>query len=168
MREYILPLYTIEEEQRLSRKRRAILSEIGRFKYSGPDCCPRTKVGKRKSVETDVGSFQFLECKVVPEQPLLRIRRASVTHGALMLYDGEKYVEIVQGLPSHFFTFCQINSSNNTRKRLFHSHRFPSSIFRGLDNGARPKVTSRRGFIRVRDIRNRIQPYTQTRVLVGS
>ena len=96
MREYILPLYTIEEEQRLSRKRRAILSEIGRFKYSGPDCS-RTKVKQRKSVETGVGSFQFLECKVVPEQPLLRIRRASVTHGALMLYDGEKYVDIVTG-----------------------------------------------------------------------
>ncbi|KAJ3791523.1 TRAPP II complex [Lentinula aff. detonsa] len=31
----------------------------------------------------------FLECKVIPEQPLLRIRRTTVTHGALMLYDGE-------------------------------------------------------------------------------
>lgn len=33
--------------------------------------------------------FKFLDCKVVPEQPLLRVRRTSLTHGAVMLYDGE-------------------------------------------------------------------------------
>jgi hypothetical protein len=33
-----------------------------------------------------------LECKVVPEQPLLRIRRTSLTHGAVMLYNGEMLV----------------------------------------------------------------------------
>ena len=32
---------------------------------------------------------RFLECKIVPSQPLLKIRRTSLTHGALMLYDGE-------------------------------------------------------------------------------
>jgi hypothetical protein len=33
--------------------------------------------------------LQFVELKVVPEQPLLRIRRTSLTHGAVMLYEGE-------------------------------------------------------------------------------
>lgn len=32
----------------------------------------------------------FLRCEVVPEQPLLRIRGTSLTHGAMMLYDGEE------------------------------------------------------------------------------
>ena len=34
---------------------------------------------------------KFLECTVVPEQPLLRIRWSSLIHGAVMLYNGEKY-----------------------------------------------------------------------------
>ena len=96
-REYILPLYTNEEEERLARKRRTILSENDRFKYSGLECYPWTKAQKHTSTQsgkTPLGSsFKFLECKVVPEQPLLRIRRTSITHGALMLYDGEKCAE---------------------------------------------------------------------------
>lgn len=35
---------------------------------------------------------RFLQYQVVPEQPLLRIRRSSIAHGSLMLYDGESYV----------------------------------------------------------------------------
>lgn len=37
-----------------------------------------------------VRSIRYLACKVVPEQPLIRIRSTSLTHGALMLYDGEE------------------------------------------------------------------------------
>jgi trafficking protein particle complex subunit 9 len=33
--------------------------------------------------------LRFLHCNVVGEQPLLRIRRTSLTHAAVMLYDGE-------------------------------------------------------------------------------
>ena len=95
-REYILPLHTAEEEQRLARKRRSIISESGRSKYVGLDRYPWTAEQKRRSTHSNRvasgPSFQFLECKVVPEQPLLRIRRTSVTHGGLMLYDGEKCV----------------------------------------------------------------------------
>lgn len=94
-REYILPLHTNEEEKRLARKRRTILSEYGRFKYSGLECLPWSKVQKHNSIQSSQTTlrrqFRFLECKVIPEQPLLRIRRTSVTHGALMLYDGERY-----------------------------------------------------------------------------
>ena len=102
-REYILPLYTVEEEQRLARKRRSIISESGRSKYVGLDRYPW--IERRRSTHSNElargPSFRFLECKVVPEQPLLRIRRTSVTHGGLMLYDGEKYVglECYLGLP---------------------------------------------------------------------
>lgn len=89
-REYILPLYTNEEEERISRKRRVILSENGRSKYPPLERCSKARAADAGAATGP--SFKFLECKVVPEQPLLRIRRSSVTHGALMLYDGEKWV----------------------------------------------------------------------------
>ncbi|ESK96998.1 hypercellular protein [Moniliophthora roreri MCA 2997] len=92
-REFVLPLATSEEEERLTRNRSARYSELDRFKYSGLDALPWEKVLKRQSKQLTKATLEkplrFLECKVVPEQPLLRIRRTSVTHGALMLYDGE-------------------------------------------------------------------------------
>ncbi|KAK7054867.1 hypothetical protein VNI00_003330 [Paramarasmius palmivorus] len=92
-KEFVLPLATSEEEERLTRNRATQYSELDRFKYSGLDALPWEKASKRQSKQiakpTPVKPMRFLECKVVPEQPLLRIRRTSVTHGALMLYDGE-------------------------------------------------------------------------------
>ena len=91
-REFVLPL-TTEEEERLFRRRGAIDCEAERTKYSGLDSRPWERVGKRASTTLPSDqSFRFLECKVVPEQPLLRIRRTSLTHGAVMMYDGEMYV----------------------------------------------------------------------------
>ncbi|KAJ3715606.1 TRAPP II complex [Lentinula guzmanii] len=85
-REFVIPLATEEEEERLTHKRSAALCEAGRFKYSGLDNFPwERKTRSSRSSKT----MLFLECKVIPEQPLLRIRRTTVTHGALMLYDGE-------------------------------------------------------------------------------
>ena len=39
--------------------------------------------------EKESAGHQFLECTVVPEMPMLWMRSTSLTHGALMLYDGE-------------------------------------------------------------------------------
>jgi trafficking protein particle complex subunit 9 len=92
-REFVLPLSTDEEEDRLSRRRSAIECEIGRSKYSGLDSRPWERAAKRTSASiSNKKSFRLLECKVVPEQPLLRIRRTSLTHGAVMLYNGEMLV----------------------------------------------------------------------------
>ncbi|TFK42560.1 transport protein particle complex subunit [Crucibulum laeve] len=109
-REYILPLFTTEEEERLSRNRSSLACETGRIKYTGLDSFPWTRAIKRQSKQVDASSrssFRFLECKVVPEQPLLRIRRTTVTHGAVMLYDGETStiritLENVSNLPIDF------------------------------------------------------------------
>ncbi|KAG6866933.1 hypothetical protein C0991_003849 [Blastosporella zonata] len=110
-REFIMPLLTNEEEQRLSRRRGALGCEVGRSKYSGIDSFPWEKARKRSSrppsgTETKT-LFRFLECMVVPEQPFLRIRRTSLTHGALMLYNGEEStiritLENVSPLPIDF------------------------------------------------------------------
>ncbi|EAU88629.2 hypothetical protein CC1G_12021 [Coprinopsis cinerea okayama7 len=103
-KEYILPLHTDQEEDRLMKKRQSLACEFGRYKYPGLDCYPWEKEQRRQSRQitdrsssssgssstTAISTFKFLECKVVPEQPLLRIRRTTITHGALMLYDGER------------------------------------------------------------------------------
>jgi hypothetical protein len=92
--EFILPLKTDEEEERFSRKKSAIACELGRYKYSGLESFPWERLKKsikyHSSQLNPRTSFRFLECQVVPEQPLLRIRRTSVNHGALMLYEGER------------------------------------------------------------------------------
>ena len=31
-----------------------------------------------------------LQCEIAPSQPLLRVKKTSLTHGAVMLFDGEK------------------------------------------------------------------------------
>ncbi|KAG5220467.1 hypercellular protein [Salix suchowensis] len=91
-REFILPLSTETEEVRLSQKRSVIVCETERAKYSGLDARPWEKLRRRHQSKPQISEtvFKFLECKVVQEQPLLRIRRASVTHGAVTLYEGEK------------------------------------------------------------------------------
>lgn len=92
--EFILPLSTDEEEERLARKKSALLCETGRLKYSGLESFPWERLKKpikyHSSQLNPRTAFRFLECKVVPEQPLLRVRRTSVNHGALMLYEGER------------------------------------------------------------------------------
>jgi hypothetical protein len=67
--------------------------EMGRSKCSGLDSFPWERARKRGSIQVNTPKREpsrFLECRVVEEQPLLRVRRSSVTHGALMLYNGEK------------------------------------------------------------------------------
>jgi len=54
----------------------------------------KTSAESRPSSGTDqlnkgLDPSQFLRLHVVPLQPLLRIRRTSLTHGAVMLYSGE-------------------------------------------------------------------------------
>lgn len=95
-REFILPLSTEEEEEHRSRRRSAIECETGRSKYSGLASRHWEKSTQRGSTQGTVSTsaankptMRFVECIVVPEQPLLRIRRTSLTHGAVMLYNGE-------------------------------------------------------------------------------
>ncbi|KAK0197056.1 TRAPP II complex [Armillaria mellea] len=110
-REFTIPLATDDELERRARRRGALQCEMGRSKYSGLDAFPWEKASKRGSTQLARSPSKliprFLECKVVPELPLLRIRRTSVAHGALMLYDGERStirltVENVSSLPVDF------------------------------------------------------------------
>lgn len=101
-REFLLPASTDEEESKRSRRRSAIECEAGRSKRAGLDSRPWEKQTKRISSTAPSSQSmpqRFLECKVVPQQPLLRIRRTSLTHGALMLYNGERSGRYLSGCP---------------------------------------------------------------------
>lgn len=91
--EFLLPLSSSNEEEEAFRRRSAAACEIGRFKRWGLESFPWSNTRQRLNLEakavTNKQRLRFLECVVVPEQPLLRVRRTSVTHGALMLYNGE-------------------------------------------------------------------------------
>lgn len=91
-REFVLPMASDSEEEKLARKRGAAACEIGRFKYPGLSGFPwNREQGKRGSIPpiSTTSKLQWLQCTVIHEQPLVRIRRTSLTHGAVMLYDGE-------------------------------------------------------------------------------
>ncbi|KAF8136381.1 transport protein Trs120 or TRAPPC9 TRAPP II complex subunit-domain-containing protein [Boletus edulis] len=108
---FFLPVSTEAEEEHQSRRHSMMLCESGRTKYSGLDARPWDKGGKHftHSLLPSKLKTRFLECVVVPEQPLLRLRWTSLTHAAVMLYNGEKStirltLENVSALPIDFLT----------------------------------------------------------------
>lgn len=83
MREFLLPIWNDDDD---ARQQKIIMldSAKDRVKASGLDSFIRVT-----SEEDEDEGPSFLECTVVPAMPLLWIRSTSLTHGALMLYDGE-------------------------------------------------------------------------------
>ncbi|KAF8844938.1 hypothetical protein BDN67DRAFT_942470 [Paxillus ammoniavirescens] len=106
---FFLPVSTETEEDRQMRRQSIVKCENGRTKYAGLDSRPWEKGGKRFSTLLSPSKTQtrFLECVVVREQPLLRLRWTSLTHAAVMLYNGERStirltLENVSALPIDF------------------------------------------------------------------
>ncbi|BGP40785.1 hypothetical protein JCM10449v2_004750 [Rhodotorula kratochvilovae] len=89
-REFVLPMWDADEE--VKQQKAALLdTSRERVKRTGLDAVAQaapaaTAVPSDKPLD---GDAKFLECTVVPEMPLLWMRSTSLTHGALMLYDGE-------------------------------------------------------------------------------
>lgn len=95
--ETLLPLLTEDEEESKFMKSIALLNEGERSKL--PSLNDRfdkkhkhVSVTLSESGEKPETPRKYLELKIVPEQPSLRIRRTSLTNGAVMLYDGETLV----------------------------------------------------------------------------
>ena len=92
-REFLLPLATGEDEENSFRRRSLTTCEAGRTKYRGLDSRPGKNRKRSSNFVTSSANRRnipkFLECTVVPEQPLLRIRWSSLIHSAVMLYNGE-------------------------------------------------------------------------------
>lgn len=103
-REFILPLSTEEEEGRIAKRQSVWESEDVKVKRTGLDARSGEREKEKKRLSAIGGAvvakkdvLKFLECKVVPEQPMLRVRRSSLMHGAVMLYAGEVYVIAATG-----------------------------------------------------------------------
>ncbi|KIJ69369.1 hypothetical protein HYDPIDRAFT_24212 [Hydnomerulius pinastri MD-312] len=95
-RDFLLPVSSDADEDRQTRRQSMIKCESGRTKHAGLDARVWEKAGKVLGIGATKGKGEkeregrFLQCAVVPEQPLLRIRWTSLTHAAVMLYNGEK------------------------------------------------------------------------------
>ena len=89
-REFLLPTSKSEstEPEKTSVN---VESRPERIKHTGLDAfASRTRTVAATSKEFGgEAENRFLECTVVPAQPLLWMRSTSLTHGALMLFDGE-------------------------------------------------------------------------------
>ncbi|KAF9227891.1 hypothetical protein BS17DRAFT_693370 [Gyrodon lividus] len=108
-RNFFLPVSTEADGNHQTRRQSMDKCESGRAKYVGLDSRPWEKGGKRfnTSLSPSKSKTRFLECIVIPEQPLLRLRWTSLTHAAVMLYNGERStirltLENVSALPIDF------------------------------------------------------------------
>ncbi|KAF8522281.1 TRAPP II complex [Hysterangium stoloniferum] len=122
-REFVFPLTTEEANISLAKRKSAWQAEVDRIKETGLDARPwirnkRLSLAKPKISKTSKGVAQmsFIQCTVVPQQPLMRIRRTSLTHGAVMMYDGETSfvrltVENVSTIPIEFIKVTCIDST---------------------------------------------------------
>lgn len=100
--EFLLPLHDAAEERRQRKRASQLLDSERTVKLGGI----QRVLGARAKRESRVGAgaltaegpvgeavdATFITCEVLPEQPTMRIRGTSLTHGALMLYAGEECV----------------------------------------------------------------------------
>ena len=84
-REFLLPVYS-EDDEALRHRRDSLATGRDRVKATG-----LTLWSARKVSAEATNDLRFLECRVLPKQPLLQLESTSLILGALMLYDGEQY-----------------------------------------------------------------------------
>lgn len=126
-REFGLPLSTEEEEDRLMKRKTAIACEYGRTKYFGLAAHPWERPAEKRtslvgsSSKKSAKPIGYMDFKVVPELPLLRIRRTSLTHGAAMLYNGERHA-FSNPMILRFLNPRQVRYSDHPRERFITAH----------------------------------------------
>ncbi|KAI6109782.1 TRAPP II complex [Pisolithus sp. B1] len=122
-RELLLPVSAESDECGQLRRQSMVRNEGERTKCAGLQALLWERGEKRLSaaVPPSKSEPRYLECVVVPQQPVLRVRRTSLTHGALMLYDGEKSsirltLENVSDLPIDFLKLSFEDSTISSAK----------------------------------------------------
>ena len=101
-KEFLLPFFTQEEEDRRAKRQSMALLEFGRCKRTGLKARDSQRLSGDSSTPSAPSTLKFLECRIVPAQPLVKIRRTSLTRNALTLYSGESCV------PSHRFSLAYL------------------------------------------------------------
>ena len=86
----LLPVIDDTERKREDKRKSRAVSEYSKAKRQGIDArWPAPSEPARESAAPDALVDKWLECKVVDEQPLIWIKKTNLTHGTIMLYDGE-------------------------------------------------------------------------------
>lgn len=90
--EFLLPVVDGEEQKREHKHRTRVLAEAMKTKRHGLDARNRASLAPSDPVPPipSEDNHRWLECSVVEEQPLLSIKKTSLSHGTIMLYNGER------------------------------------------------------------------------------
>lgn len=91
--EFLVPIVDSSGQKTDSKRRSAALADIAKVKRQGLEARRSVALGADALPPLPVvDDHKWLECNVVEEQPLLWIKKTSLTHGTVMLYDGETSV----------------------------------------------------------------------------
>ena len=82
-REFLLPLANTEE------KSRPVSLDIDSERAKSRSLITKNETGSVTG-QNDLEDLKYLECQVAPALPLLALRSTNLTHGAMMLYEGEE------------------------------------------------------------------------------
>nr|XP_019045803.1 hypothetical protein I302_06194 [Kwoniella bestiolae CBS 10118]OCF24733.1 hypothetical protein I302_06194 [Kwoniella bestiolae CBS 10118] len=91
-KELFIPIIDGKEKVKLDKRRSKIKADSSKSKKTGLDARYSTsEMSIHKDRRDGAGDEEktWLECKVVPELPLAWIKKTSLTHGTVMLYNGE-------------------------------------------------------------------------------
>lgn len=90
----LLPNISEKERSKRDKRRSRVIADAAKSKRQGMEA--RWSMTSHGSGQGDLdrrasisSATKWLECKVVEEQPVVWIKKTSLTHGTIMLYDGE-------------------------------------------------------------------------------
>ncbi|BEJ13843.1 hypothetical protein CspHIS471_0310170 [Cutaneotrichosporon sp. HIS471] len=89
--EFLVPIVDVSGQKSGSKRRSAVLADLAKVKRQGLEARRSVTLGT-DAIPVSEDDRQWLECTVVEEQPLLWIKKTSLNHGTVMLYDGETSV----------------------------------------------------------------------------
>ena len=84
----LLPQLTDTEREVKDKRRSRVLVNEDKTKNKGMDA--RWSISSLSGAVSHSSKSRWLQCQVVEEQPLVWIKKSNLTHGTVMLYDGER------------------------------------------------------------------------------
>lgn len=89
-----MPVVDAKGVERREKRRSRAQGEAGKMKRTGIEAGKGARGNGSAQGQREKGKLQegerWIECRVVHEQPLLWVKRSNLTHGTVMLYDGER------------------------------------------------------------------------------
>jgi hypothetical protein len=93
----LLPHISDKERSKRDKRKSRVIADAAKFKRQGMEArwsmasqsSGQLDLDRRTSTSASAPATKWLECKVVEEQPVVWIKKTSLTHGTVMLYNGE-------------------------------------------------------------------------------